>query len=85
MEGIVNLPGQRSTDAFHQGQVFHARPGDFLQSSQLPEQLLTPLWPDTGYLLQWRDPSGPCTALPVAGNRKTVSLVPDLLDQVQGR
>jgi hypothetical protein len=84
-EGIVDLLGQGPADAFDTGQLLHLGAGHFLQAAELLEQLLAAFRTDAGYPFQGRTGAGLRTPGPVTGDGKTVRLVPDLLDQVQGR
>ncbi len=85
MKGMIDLLGKSDTDTLDPGDVLHTGPGEFLQTAELFQQLLTTLRPDAGNLFQDRSSTAARPPIPMGGYRKTVGLVPDLLDQVQCR
>ena len=85
MKDVIDLLRQLAINAFYPRQVVNTRPGNLSEPAQLLQQLLPPLRPHSGYLLQRRGTPGFRPALPMPGNRKTMRLIPDLLYQVQCR
>ena len=85
MKGIVYLLRQCPVDAPDHRQIFNPGPGNFLQATQLLQQLLAALRAHAGYLFKRRSIPGFCAPCTVPGDRKTVRLVPHLLYQVERR
>ena len=72
-------------DAVYTVQILHAGTRHTLQAAKLLEKNMPALGSETGDFLKWRLVAGLPPPLPVAGDGKTVSLIADLLYQVQGR
>src|SRR5690606_10713839 len=85
MQGSIYLFGQFFADARHFGYFRFARPHQLLQTREVPEQLTATCGAHAGDPFQWRSGAGLASTLTVAGNRKAVSLIADMLDEVQGR
>jgi len=84
MERVVYTLSEIAADALDPCEVLDAGRDDTLHAAKLAEQLPTALGTQPGDVFQRADPTNPGAALPVTRDRKTVSLVPDLLHQVQG-
>src|ERR1700687_1986066 len=82
---LVDALGERTADAFHACKIFDARGEHSLQAAEVLEKLLAPARSDGRNLLQARGGARLAAARAVAGNRETVCLVSDLLDQMGRR
>src|SRR5690242_20994262 len=81
----VDLLGELAADAFDLRQVFDARAHHALQASESRQQLLAALGAHAGDALEHRRRAAFGASRPVSGDREAVSLVANLLYQVQPR
>jgi hypothetical protein len=80
MQVIVYRFGQRSADSVHFDKVINPGPDNSLQTAKLAQQLAALLGTQTGYLFEPRRVAGLCPPLPVPGDRKSMRLIPYLLN-----
>src|SRR3989304_8355986 len=83
MQLLVYLCSQFAADAFHLREILDARPHHAFQSAEPREQSAAPLGADAADSLQRRGDPGLPAARTVTGDRESMGLVPDGLDQVQ--
>ena len=84
-EGVVYRLGEGAAYAVDPSQVLDPGSRQGSQASELAQEALAPLGPDAGYLFQHRSVSSAPPARAMAGDRKAVRLVPNLLNEVQSR
>lgn len=83
MQVIVDALGKGPADALHPDQITDPGLQDSLQPAKLPQQRATALRSQTRNRLKAGGPADLRPALAVPGDRKAVSFIAYLLDQVQ--
>lgn len=85
MQRIVNTLREVFADPLDSSEIFDSRPGYPAQSSELLQENLAPFRTETRDRFQCRYLSTPSAPLPMSRDGKSMRLVPDLLNQMQGR
>ena len=85
MEVLADLFRQLLTDSIDLGQGFYAGAFNFADSTKLPEELLSPLRAKAIYAVKRRLCPRFRSPLAMPSNCEPVRLIPDLLNQEQGR
>jgi hypothetical protein len=84
MQGLVNRLRQLATDAVYLLQIFDAGARNALQTAELAQQLTTLARSESGDGFEYGFPACLGAAMAMTGNGKTMGLVADSLDEMQG-
>ena len=85
MQMVIDSLRKSPADALNPGEIRDTGLKNALQTAELAQQRAATLRSETGNGLQAGSPPGLRAALPVPGNCKSVRLIANLLNQVQGR
>ena len=84
MQRLIDGLRKLVADAMHFLEIFDAGAGNTLQSAELAQQLPAFAGPETRDGFQYRFPACFGATMAMTGNRKTMRLVTDSLDEMQG-
>ena len=79
----VNLGGELFADSFNRNEVVYSRSFDPLETSKVLYQVTAAFWADAFNRFKRRHVSNLGALQTMPGDRETVRLVPDLLNEVQ--
>ena len=85
MKMVENFLGKFTTDPVDPGQILDTGPSQALQTAKVLQQGAATLGPDTTDLIQQRSLASAAPAGTMAGDRKPMRFIANLLDQVQRR